>query len=416
MKSSYYLTFSFTLFVLLAVAIFLKGRIRNVINNKYFANGNVTTEDLILGELPNGLKTLNGVNGYDIGDSNVNCTEKRLDALWAALQTPVADEQVKLPPQCEKLRETIATIDVFQRKELDQVMQPILQSVMKSANGAYRFKVIEYEGLTVYKDSVGNKNLIFNCYVYEMLQQFMIRLKVNVVKYVDIKKRDAGLVGKPDCAVATTPEFPTYEIGMPSKDQLLPLPTQIINTGGGGGADVLSDKGYDPIEITPILGLHVNGVELFNSNLVLSYKNADKLAQLGGITDNTNEFNGYDGSKDTPIQDKAVEYNKWPVLDEMPKGEGQWPCKSESLDWGQDGVPIAGLRQKIGSDMKAVGDNSDAKYWKSCDGTRSSAQHIPRRPEYWPTLGGLPRNSGENWWLFDRLAGVPSFVSGDTRG
>lgn len=405
MKGSYYLSFSLTLFILLAVAIFLKGRIRGVINNKYFAAGK---ERLILGELPPGEATC------QLTDKN--CTEKRLDALAAALTSPVGKDKVVLPPVCEKKRETIATIDIFQRMELDQVMQPILGTVMQSANGAYRFKVIEYEGLTVYTDDVGNRNLIFNCYVYEMLQQFMIRLKVDVIKYIDVKEKHRRQAGKGGCADVTTPEFPVFEIGMPSRDQLLPFPTQIINTGGGGGADVLSAKGYNPVLLTPVLGLHVNSLEQFNSNMVLSYAGAKRLADLGGTTDNTNEFNGYKGDWQGPIQDKAVEYNKWPVLDEMPKDEGQWPCKSESLDWGRDGVPIAGLRQRIGSAMTAVTDYSDDKYTKSCPGTRSSAMHIPRRPNYWPTLGGLPRNSGENYWLFDRMSGIPSFISGSTRG
>lgn len=369
-----------------------------------------------------GVGSLTGNEGLIMGDPgekicnllDTNCSERRMNAMVAALHSAVGKERVVLPPECEKLRETIATIDVFQRMELDQVMQPILQKVMASADGAYRFKVIEYEGLTVYTDKVGNKNLIFNCYVYEMLMQSMIRLKVDVIKYVDVKKRDAQ-AGEGSCAEATTPEFPVFEIGMPSRDQLLPYPTQILNTGGSGG-DVLSAKGYNPVRVTPILGLHVNSLEQFNSNLVLSYSGSNRVAGVGGTTDNTNEFNGYQGKGTSPIQDKAVEYNKWPVLDEQPKGEGQWPCQSESLDWGRDGVPIEGLKQKIGCDMTAVCDNSDDKYWKSCKGTRSSAQHIPRRPEHWPTLGSMPRNDGEYWWLFDRLSGVPSFVSGSTRG
>jgi len=401
-NGSYYLTFSLTLFVLLATAIFLKGRIRGVINNKYFDTPG--KEGLVLGELPPGEDTCNLLS--------TNCSERRMNAMAAALQTPVGKERVVLAPECEKLRETIATIDIFQRMELDQVMQPILGTVMASANGAYRFKVIEYEGLTVYQDKTGNKNLIFNCYVYEMLQQSMIRMKVDVVKYIDVKKRDAA--GSGSCAAVTTPEFPVYEIGMPSRDQLLPYPTQIINTGSGG--IVLSSKGYNPVTLSPVLGLHVNSLEQFNSNLVLSYAGTGRVAGLGGVTDNTNEFNGYDAKGVGPIQDKAAEYNKWPVLDEQPKGEGQWPCQSESLDWGRDGVPIIGLKQKIGSGMTAVTDKSDDKYWKSCPGTRSSASHIPKRPNYWPTLGGLPRNGGENWWLFDRASGVPSFMNGSTRG
>ena len=397
----YYVTFSLILFCLLSVAIFLKGRIRNIINIKYWGN---RKENLILGELPPGEATCNLLK--------FNCTQRRSVALNEALKIPVGKKRVELSPECKKLRETIATLDVFQRMELDQVMQPILGAIMNAVNGAYRFKVIEYEGLTVYTDRHGNKNLIFNCYVYEMLEQFMIRLQVDCVKYVDIKKRDAQK-RKPSCAAASTPEFPVYEIGMPSEDQLLPYPTQVINTGSGGMA--LSERGYDPIEVTPMLGVHVNSLEQMNSNLVLSYARADKLGLVGGTTDNTNEFTRYRGANN-PIQDKAVEYNKWPVLDEMPKSEGQWPCKSQSLDWDQDGVPIVGLRQKIGSDMKAVEDDSVEKYWKSCPGTRSSAEHIPKRPEFWPTLGGLPRNSGENWWLFDRMSGVPAFSQSQTRG
>lgn len=414
------MTFSLMLCVLLGVAVFLKGRIRNVINRKFWSLDGVDGvgsggENLIPGELPPG-EELDML-------LNTNCSERRMNALFAALSSAVGKDKVEIPAPCKKLRETIATIDVFQRMELDQVMQPILGTVMASANGAYRFKVIEYEGLTVYKDSVGNKNLVFNCYVYELLQQFMIRLRVDVVKYVDVKKRDEDMRGKENCANGTTPEFPYYVIGMPSRDQLLPLPTEIINTGGGGGADVLSDKGVNPVEISPILGIHVNSLEQFNSNLVLSYAGAERMAKLGGVTDNTNEFSGYNdkvvggacGARVSGQQDKAEEYNKWPVLDDMPRGEGQWPCKSESLDWGRDGVPIEGLRQKIGDELKAVHDNSDDKYNVSCPGTRSSAQHEPLQAQHWPTLGGLPRNSGENWWLFDRMEGVPAFIGG-TRG
>ena len=218
---------------------------------------------------------------------------------------------------------------------------------------------------------------------------------------------------KKTCASTTTPEFPTYVIGTPSKDQLLQLPTQTINTGAGGFA--LSNIGYDPIKVSPMLGIHVNSIKLFNSNLVLSYAGSENMARLGGTTDNTNEFSAYKAKNFTPIQDVAKEYNKWPVLNDMPKKVGQWPCKTPSLNWGRDGVPICGKTQKIGDDMKAVDDNSDNKFSEKCNGMRSSVKDMPLQPQHWPTLGGLPRNSGENWWLFDGLSGVPAFVN-HTRG
>ncbi len=34
--------------------------------------------------------------------------------------------------------------------------------------------------------------------------------------------------------------------------------------------------------------------------------------------------------------------------------------------------------------------------------------------QYWPTLATVPRNSGENAWLFEMSRGIPDFPSGSS--
>ena len=81
--------------------------------------------------------------------------------------------------------------------------------------------------------------------------------------------------------------------------------------------------------------------------------------------------------------------NKWPRLWTEPRDRFEWPSKPIGYLWDCLGLmkPISTLPNK------------------THPGTRYSTQQTERIPLDLPTNTGLPRNSGENHWLFNTLKG-----------
>ena len=105
-----------------------------------------------------------------------------------------------------------------------------------------------------------------------------------------------------------------------------------------------------------------------------------------------------------PFFDKGIKYNKWPTLDEEPKWKGQYPSKPPPKHWDVDGVYYYAKE-----DQKPYSDKRLLDLYEP--GTRWSEDKEELQPYFWPTLATIPRNCGENFWLFDNSAGP---VGGNT--
>ncbi len=138
----------------------------------------------------------------------------------------------------------------------------------------------------------------------------------------------------------------------------------------------------------------------FNNNKM----NIDEYS-FSGITDQTLEFNTFK-SNNNPINEKSVTSNKWPVLKEEPKWKGQYPAKTPPQSWDVDGIYYYSNSDKI----KAAKNDTYSDMHDS--GTIWSPMKMPLQPDSRPTLTTLPRNQGENYWLFDSQGPEGTFFGG----
>ena len=84
-------------------------------------------------------------------------------------------------------------------------------------------------------------------------------------------------------------------------------------------------------------------------------------------------------------------------MNNQPLDVKQWPCQPASKIWNELGVPF-----------------NEMKYTKKCPGKRESTEQTELQGQYYPSIGPLPRNKGNNVWLFDRSRGIPSFPTGSS--
>lgn len=313
--------------------------------------------------------------GVDIYYNQTQIRDVALEKILAKLST---GQKMELS-NCQEKRYTIATIDQLFKQSLDQITSLIFSRIKEESN--FRFNVTEYEGVSVFTAKDGRQRYIIDCYAQDITQgrttydqRFLI--DVVVVPEVQVSQKKVH-------------RLPSYSLSYPEEDQLIPLASDVIVT----GLDVLSDKGAFKFEPLKMGMLYVNSVKILNSNLVLSYKDADKLACLGGITDNTLEFTGYCGTND-PIQQTSYERNPWPTLDSEPKDRKAWPCTLvPSFCWDQ-----LGLFPKV-----------EGK--PGCPGLRSSTEQQPLTADYWMATLNVPHWHGPNFWLFDLTRGAPASMN-----
>lgn len=316
-------------------------------------------------------------------DIYLNETQRRDISLEKVLEKLSSEPKIHLS-NCRANHLTIATINPEKKKDLDAIINLIfdrLNSISK-----FHFKKTEYEGVTMFKSVDGRIRYVIDCYAQDLTQGYTTydqRFFIDVVIFPNLHVKK----------VKRNSQLPTYSLNYPEQDQIIPLPMDVITT----ASEVLSHNGVNVRESQTFSMLYVNEVKIINSNLVLSYKDANKLACLGGVTDNSLEFTGYCG-KNNPKQLKSKEYNKWVTLDNQPKKQGQWPCTLvPSFCWDDLGL------------------YPEVKQTQECPGFRSSTKPEELQADYWMATLDTPYFHGPNFWLFDPVRGNPSFMD-STRG
>lgn len=312
---------------------------------------------------------------------NTNRTQTLYLKLVNSLDKLSSGKKLSLGKNCKENIFIQGTTDNRLKTELDEITKIILCKINNMTG--FFFKKIYYDTITQFEDCYGNKNFIYNVFIYDTNEELNIRLYIDVIKYIyklPSKKK------KITCTQATLPGM-KFEIGYPQPEQLIPLPTSVIVNGW----DVLNNDGINIKEIPPIRYLYINKVQVFNTNAVINVGDGKcvKPPVCGDLMDTTldsSEFN----QPTTPFVEPSCVRNKWPQLYNEPKDVKAWPCGYPSPYWDSKGIP----------------------YPSACNsqitGIRSSTTQFPVTPTFWPTLPTIPRNSGPNYWLFNLTRGDPA--------
>ncbi len=285
------------------------------------------------------------------------------------------------------------------RLDLDQITDriiPILNS------DTYDFAKNSYGDVDVWTDKNNNEEIKYELFLWDRKNFFEIKFLVHVIKFVDPKYASKyGVKNSPYL-------FPTYQIGIPSEDQMIPDPMGVIPTAN------MEDSGRgictkDPL---PIKYLYINRVTIQNSTLVVNYyknmypypilKASENGNGLGGVTDMKLDYIKVKGDNN-PIYQTGKEYNKWIKLDEEPDWEGQYPCKAPPFNkWNEEGVYYY---------EKGQGAIPEGKCAETCAGTRWSSMGEPLQPNFW-IANYQSQPCGESYYLFDNARSLPGVFFG----
>tara|TARA_B100001964_G_C14235052_1_gene602000 strand:+ start:985 stop:2019 length:1035 start_codon:yes stop_codon:yes gene_type:complete len=272
------------------------------------------------------------------------------------------------------------TICLKTRLDLDYVTNYILQKI-NCKN--FIFERTSYD--RVEKIEEGNRiNYIYDVFVFERNRVMLFKFRINVILYIlPDHKKDYTTVTE-----VTNYPFKNYEIGFPSKDQLIPLPTEVIPTGN----DVLGTRTINPILKHNIESIFINSVMIDNSTLVMHpYKTTRK---TGGYNKSSLESSSVEYFNPTGYVEPAVVRNHWPKLKGEPDNVYNWPCTKIPFRWNQHGVtdPIPTPT-------------------KNCPGLTHSLDKPQNAYSDWPNVVADPSSirSGPNYWLFDLSRGIPQF-------
>ena len=313
--------------------------------------------------------------------SKENYTEFMSERLLTEL-SKFKNERRNLKGNCKKEKYIWNTTDKFLKDELNQISKIVIEKLNKQCR--FDFNYSGYGDINIKEDGNGNKHYIYELFVWDKLNYFQVKLNIDLIKYV--KK---GYL--PDNSRENNPNlvFPYYKIGTPSKEQLIPTPMDVIPTGN----DILSTKSIQYPKPSPIEYLYINDINIENSTLIVNHTKKSKNTLCGGFGDGSESFSFINGDND-PYIEPAVIRNKWTRLPNQPYNMNTWPCTPKANDWDDSGIY-----------------QPDVHDSKECPGETWAAQYVYPQPTFNPTVTELPRDCGENYWLFDRTNGSGASAS-----
>lgn len=412
---------------------------------------------------------------YDSKARDDPCVERpKQDSIGAVLAFASEPENKikKLECPCEEREYTWATLDEVRLRvlrmytelalaELNRRCEQFAAKVAKARPRSatcerrvlrpFHFGFIQIINATSSVDKHGNSRWRVDLMVEEMVLHLSRRLMLDFTVMVAYPTQKSKTIAT--CAEYTSFPFPRYPFGYPAMEQLVPLPTQVINTGPG---EVLSHAGIDA-DYPRFKAIYLNRVWQENSDLALGTELPVTLnsSTAGALNDTTLASSAYPKkrlqrhdvqfpekdyadciekkgmAKDTDIHNNyALKPCNWNCTG-VPENGYHYQGSTESFKqsmlpptypngWIQPAV-IRNKWPRLWSeprDRKAwpcaqVGLNWDnkgimypqAKFDSCCTGNRWSTAQQPRTPQYWPTITGLPHNAGPNYWLFNNLRG-----------
>lgn len=321
-----------------------------------------------------------------------NITQYNFDRLFDQVKM-VNKEKINLKKITNYNFYTQSTTQDKLRLDLDMITKYVL--LMLNHDKYYDFHRTNYGDVEVWVDETGNEEIKYELFLWDKKNYFQVKLLINIIKFVEEEKmKHFGIRDKHYI-------FQDYNIGYPFKDQIIPLPDD-VNVSEKSAA---FPNGMNPNNPGKIKHLYLNQIDVQNSTLIVDYEkdkdpnNRFDVTEEGfsGITDMSLDYIKIKGDTN-PFIDKALKYNKWPTLDEQPKWKGQYPSKPPPKHWDVDGVYYYSKKDK-----KPYSDKRLIPMFEP--GTRWSEQKEELQPYFWPTLATIPRNCGDNFWLFDNSAG-----------
>ena len=297
---------------------------------------------------------------------------------------------IQLKSPCKVNKYTDSTTNTSLLSDIDVINKIIIENLNKGHD--YKFVKTNYGNIVELIDKKGIYNYIYNVFLQDVKNIIMINLKVNIIVFPDknIKRYFGNDITT--CAEITTSAFPVYNIGIPSEYQYIPLPTEVIPTSG----DIISTKGIKyPRPIKPKY-VYINRLDILNSTLVVNPNKKCLSNFVKGKVCKSPEFTWVMGDHN-PYIEKSEKRNEWPTLNNQPKCKGQWPCTPVTQKWNTDGVY-----------------SKKPEPSKLCPGKTWATKDLALQAQYWPTLATIPKNSGENAWLFELSRGIPDFPTGSS--
>ena len=354
------------------------------------------------------------VGGDNASFDRCNQTQKDYSKLVATLKEMSSENSYQsLKPLVKHDSYTFSTITQLLRRDIHQVIEPVIADLNRRSGDSFHFEIIEYKNASIGVDNMGNKQFVVDVFLTEMMTNISIRVKVDVIKYgndrdMEIERKGGdwtkwadGISGKsvpdkPTCAKLTNPGFPDSSyMGYPAHEQMIPLPSEVVPTGNF----VMSADGINTHTPTRIKKLYLNYIYLTNSDLVLDPYSMDSIARLdkvvGAEKDRDQpisakrplEFMGYDRKDKNPNQDPAYIRNKWPRLETEPGNRDGWPSTSIPFEW--DDLSIS----------------PEVKATKEKPGLIHSDKPYPRTAQFW--RGNFPPQCELNS-MFDLTSGLNS--------
>jgi hypothetical protein len=376
------------------------------------------------------------------------CSEKTNQySIYSALAFASKPEKEikKIEEPCDHREYTWATLDEKRLRILKLYTELALTELNRRckefskknfSKKPFFFKYIQIINATSSVDKKGNSRWRVDIMVQEMELHFSQRLILDFTVIIDSSNCNNKCKTE-TCAEYTSKTFPRYPFGYPALEQLVPLPSQVINTGPGLTlSNIGIDKNYPDFK-----DIYLNKVWIENSDLVLgtelptiqttpalndtsleSSMNQEKIVPknnlLGEPNDIQNKYllspfpyqnitrscfkeknNHLKGSSETYQQSVFLNHpkgwiqpsvlrNKWPRLWSEPNNRYAWPSTPIIQKWNQLGIYVPQPEPS-----------------KKHPGIRWSTEQQPRTPNYWPTVTGLPVNAGPNYWLFNNTRG-----------
>lgn len=333
-------------------------------------------------------------------DYNIeNINQFNYNRLFDKLQL-INNEKIEIEGPLNHEKYIVSTIDDRLRRDLDNITKYVLLII--NMDGYYNFSKTNYGNVDIYYDKNNTGNYIYELFLWDKKNYFETKLLIDIIK---VPKKSClynfGVKNKNYI-------FEDFNIGIPSKDQMIPLPLDVVPT----GKNKLSNRTNknNPLKTK---FFYLNQIKIQNSTLIVdSEKNNFNNKKMhidehsfSGINDMSLEYN-YFKSNNNPIIESGKSYNKWPSLIEEPKWKGQYPSKTPPQSWDVDGIYYYSNVDKLkASQNDTYSDMHDS-------GTIWSPMKMPLQPESRPTLGTLPRNTGENYWLFNSQGPEGTFFGG----
>jgi hypothetical protein len=331
--------------------------------------------------------------------SNENITQYNFKRLFKNIEK-VNKEKITLNNKSNYNFYTQSTTDDKLRMDLDMISKYVI--LLLNNDNYYNFNKTNFGDVEVWIDKDGNEELKYELFLWDKKNYFELKILVNIIKFIEEKEINKYGIKEKDYI------FPDFNIGLPFKDQIIPLPIDVIIT-ANMDTDISSIKPNVPSKIKY---LYLNQIEVQNSTLVVDYhKNKYPFNRLdvdengfSGITDMSLEYVNIKGGKHTPYLENGRQYNKWPTLNEEPKFKGQYPSKAPPRHWDDDGVYYYG---KKGKQEIAYANDDEKPYTdkRLCDvyepGTRWSNDKEPLQAQFWAGNYTINSTCGENYWLFN---------------